>query len=560
MNGADYEEFKGTRGADGKAILSGWRHMQRQNKRAVLFVHGLIGDPKATWVAPSGVDFLELMAKDPELVDYDVFGFGYETRLLSGSRIENVAKQLSSEIQGALNSYQIVLIAHSMGGLVCMRYVQDQLEHRRAVPILGLLLYGTPTTGTELVRLAKTLGFMLELSGLGVVARAFGFLLRRHRQLEELATASEFLQRLHDGWSLRVVNGGHTDLRDDERAWLPVRVVTAEKDFFVSEPSAKSFYGESDWHPLAFTHTALVKPESHDDVRYQRAREFLKICRRVKSAKVLAQIWKASQAVWKRHRGRLIKDWKYRVNIHGGNDKPVDAQLQEAGFSPCVVECSYTTILEQNDIHVGISLGEIAAFQLWDKGSEHEQNTPIRQPAYVHGLFVETYPEAEQGSIYDALDRVLSGRNAEASWATLFPKMSVSIADASQKRDIEVPANEIRTEDAALTRSFTLPANAAHLMGEEVTLKINYESIVPRTLPSFHVMFPWLTERCNCTVIVHGTTEYFVATPHLIGTPKIFIVTEAYGSSRKVLIKSEELVLPDSSVELRWLLRANRPR
>ena len=556
MNVEECELFQGTTGPDGKSILSGLRHKQRTNRRAVVFVHGLIGDPKSTWTSPAGVDFLELIATDKDLVDYDVFRFGYESRFLSGSRIENVAKQLATEIQGNLKDYQIVLIAHSMGGLVCMRYVQDQLERHRPLPVVGLLLYGTPTTGTELVTMAKRFGLVLELTGVSFIGRAFSLFLKRHRQLEELATASEFLQKLHDGWSLRVVNGGHSDLRDDERAWLPVRVVTAEKDFFVPEPSAKSFYGEVDWHPVAVGHVGLVKPESREDVRYQRARDFLRICRRAKSPRVLSQIWKASQAVWKRHKGKLIRDWNYRVNIHGGNETPVAPRLESAGFSPCAVECSYKTILDQTDVRIGISLGQIAAIQLWSKGSQQDEAGLATRPAYVHGLFVETYPEIEQQSIYDALNQVLLHQEAVASWRTLFPKMTVSISAESHPSEILVPESEIAAEEGALLRTFPLPAKFAHLIGEEITLRIRYESVVPRSLPSFHVIFPWLTEGCGCTVIVHGRMEYFVTIPHLIGDPQVSIVSEAQGSARKVLIRSEDLLLPGSSVEIRWQLRA----
>jgi alpha-beta hydrolase superfamily lysophospholipase len=48
-----------------------------------------------------------------------------------------------------LSGFQIVLIAHSMGGLVCMRYILDQLENGEAPAIIGLLLYGTPESALD---------------------------------------------------------------------------------------------------------------------------------------------------------------------------------------------------------------------------------------------------------------------------------------------------------------------------------------------------------------------------------------------------------------------------
>lgn len=157
------------------------------------------------------------------------------------------------------------------------------------------------------MRVATKVGFILQFTPAGKIARVLDFLMGRNPQLKQLATASQFLQNLHDQWSLRVVNGGDVSLQADERTWLPVRVVTAEQDYFVSVGSAKSFYGELDWHPLAFTHTGLVKPESPNDVRYQRARDFLKTCRLAKDGRVLSKIWKISKSIWNYHSETLIK-------------------------------------------------------------------------------------------------------------------------------------------------------------------------------------------------------------------------------------------------------------
>jgi pimeloyl-ACP methyl ester carboxylesterase len=554
MAAGELKAVRHTTGSDGKIILSGWQHTQRDNKRAVLFVHGLIGEPSSTWSTVSGISFSELIATDDELADYDVFSFGYQTSILNGSRIENVALQLTDEIHGNLSRYQLVLIAHSLGGLVCMRYVLNRLSRHQTLPILGLLLYGTPTTGSDLIGLADKLGFLIQFTAIGPLARAFRWVLKRHRQLGQLATASAFLQQLHDEWSLRVVNGGDSSLREDERAWLPVRVVTAEQDYFVSEASAKSFYGQIDWHPLAFTHTALVKPDGRHDVRYQRARDFLRVCRREKDGRVLAAIWKMSQTIWNYRSERLIKNWTYVVDIHSRAESAVDPILMAAGFSPCSVECSYSTVLEQADVRIGISLGQLAANQLWNEMRLPAGNS--RQPAYVHGLSTGTLPAVERRAIDNELINVLSGKDVAASWKMLFPRMAVTLSSTDGSSDIHLVEGKIERVSSSLLRTYAVPPHETPALGKEIRLNIKYESIVPRSLPSFHVRFPWVTDKCLLEIIVNGETEYFVWTSQLVGDPDKEIASEGQGDRSKLVFQSNDLILPSSRLEIRWQLRA----
>ena len=180
--------------------------------------------------------FLELILHDENLYDYDVFSFRYRSKYIRGAPIENAAKQLYSAIE-TLAPLNIVLIAHSMGGLVCMRYILDRLELSEIPPITGLLLYGTPTTGSELVNVAKLVGFGLGVR-LPIIRGLTNLFFRGQRQVADLARGSEFLARLHDGWALRVVNGGH-EKAGTGRMWLPTRVVTGEDDTLCRKPQGR---------------------------------------------------------------------------------------------------------------------------------------------------------------------------------------------------------------------------------------------------------------------------------------------------------------------------------
>jgi pimeloyl-ACP methyl ester carboxylesterase len=181
--------------------------------------------------------------------DFDVYTFGYRTSYFRGAPIDNAAIQLATALEelAQRRDYEIVLIAHSMGGLVCMRYILDQLERNQVPPILGLLLYGTPATGSDLIKIARLVGFGIGIK-LPPVRWLVNLFLKSQRQITDLATGSRFLTSLQANWVYRVINGGHESAAPG-RMWLPVCVVTAEDDVFVSEESGKGLYGAIDWRP-----------------------------------------------------------------------------------------------------------------------------------------------------------------------------------------------------------------------------------------------------------------------------------------------------------------------
>jgi pimeloyl-ACP methyl ester carboxylesterase len=124
-------------------VFVGYQRRGRVNDRCVLFVHGLTGSLIDTWKEKSSSQgFIDLLLQDPQVQDFDVFAFGYRSRYLRGAPINNAAIQLARAIEELVQRrhYQIVLIAHSMGGLVCMRYILDQLERGTIPPIIGLVI------------------------------------------------------------------------------------------------------------------------------------------------------------------------------------------------------------------------------------------------------------------------------------------------------------------------------------------------------------------------------------------------------------------------------------
>jgi pimeloyl-ACP methyl ester carboxylesterase len=532
----DWEEFT-------KDTLFRLAHTERRNQRAVLFVHGILGDPDGTWRAKGArQSFPDLIFSDPQLQDYDVFRFEYRTSLTGGDAINDVAKQLHAQIANEdLDQYRWVLLAHSMGGLVCMRYILNQVSRGDTPPVLGLVLYGTPMSGSEFVWIAELASWTLDfiIPGVGSMLK---YLLGQHRQVQQLAAASEFIQQLGAEWALRVANGGHYSEEPERRAILPLRVVTGTKDGVVSEESAKGTYGEIDWLPMPYDHRGLVKPSTRNDQRYQAAREFLRVCRAAKSPEVQLGCRKVIDSVWKASHGRVISRWKYEVHIHGGHNSSIDAELLEAGFSPCSVKtCSYRTVLDTSEVPIGLTYGSSDDGQSWEA-----------EPFYVHELVVDEYPESEERILARAIEKVLANDSNEKCWETLFPVIKVSVAEGEHALRYDlIPGKATPTEDR-LVRNYVLPKEASFLQGQEVLFELSYDSVVPRSLNVFRLFAPWLTYRCEALIIVHDAVRFVGRNQRVFGDRPMHVDAKSRGIKGKATARTEGLLLPKSLVEFRW--------
>src|ERR1700730_9744987 len=115
-----------------KDVLMLHQHAGRENKRCVIFVHGLTGNMIDTWKKDklSTRGFVQLLLEDGELLDYDIGTFGYRSTPWRGAPIDNAAIQLKDALSDLSPARydSLVLIAHSMGGLVCMRYILNELQ------------------------------------------------------------------------------------------------------------------------------------------------------------------------------------------------------------------------------------------------------------------------------------------------------------------------------------------------------------------------------------------------------------------------------------------------
>jgi pimeloyl-ACP methyl ester carboxylesterase len=518
-----------------QGVLDGWRRQDQANRRAVLFVHGILGKREKTWKAADAErSFPELLVADPAVGEFfDAFCFKYKTKLFSGPAITNVARQLDQAIEGHLAAYQLVLLAHSMGGLVCMRYILDRLERsnlersNKALPVVGLLMYGTPTNGVE----------WLEAIKLGA-----GFF-RRQDQLAQVKARSQFLLELQRDWVLRVVNGGNPSEPAERRAWLPVQVVTGNDDWVVKEDSAKWVFDRDDWHPVQLDHRALVKPSRPQDISYLNAAKFLALCRDSLTTDCLQGLRALSDWVRNQRGSKLIREWNYHISFYTPGSEHPESALQLEGFSVCEVHCSYTLLLTDQPFVLGLTLGAGAARRAWEA-----------KPAYLHQIFPGGMKTAEQKAVFNALRLRL--KDSAGAWGSLFENVQVKVAEVGTTKWHDLVEPTVKTSEDSVLASFDLPLAAKPWVGREVTLKLEFRSLRPDVLNEFTLQFPWLTSGFEARITVYGATEYLFAAPYLMGPPSLPIgKSEDIGDGQEITIREKQLVLPGSSVRIEWLPR-----
>jgi len=168
----------------------------------IVFIHGFIGNEE-TWVKQDGSKALiESILESSEVKENFDFGlFLYQTKLLEffpklsrlnkslfGKRksvktlpIESIAKILSTQIRYRFDEYEnIVLVGHSMGGLVAKRFVLDDIAQNTTSKVKLYISLATPHSGSDLA--------------------TFGRQIISNCQVEDLAPLSDNIQKLNSEW------------------------------------------------------------------------------------------------------------------------------------------------------------------------------------------------------------------------------------------------------------------------------------------------------------------------------------------------------------------------
>ncbi len=213
-------------------------------RKILLLIHGIIGDTEGM----AGFS-QELVARGY----FDlVLTFDYENLI---TPLEDTSRALSRALEteaGIEPDQGLVILAHSMGGLVARHYI----ECRKGGQLVdGLLMAGTPNAGSEIARLTKyrdygmlLLGFAINSGwALGAAAAVLTGLKATKtvtRTLEQLLPDSTFLGLLEDapdpGIPYRILAGdlsGYLKERDSARRLMDKLYLLGGRTFYQDLPN-----------------------------------------------------------------------------------------------------------------------------------------------------------------------------------------------------------------------------------------------------------------------------------------------------------------------------------
>ena len=205
------------------------------NPDAIVFVHGFTGDGLRTWADLSGQ-----IARHPALVPWDCWTLTYASRWLpditgiwaADADLSIIARHLRSHVNlGALARYRsLVLIAHSMGGLVVQKALTD--DNALADRTSAVILFGTPSGGL-------------------VKARSIFFW---KRQLADMAKSGPFITGLRRAWQERF----------GREAPFTFLAVAGERDQFVPPDSSIKPFPDEQQAVVSGNHVSMLAPGRND--------------------------------------------------------------------------------------------------------------------------------------------------------------------------------------------------------------------------------------------------------------------------------------------------------
>ena len=216
---------------------------------AVIFLHGLTGDVRNTWgVLPA------LIHKHTRC---DVRLVGFPTSLIrSVPHPADLGHHLLTQLRVRCGSYErLVLVGHSLGGLIIQSAILFELEEGRAdsspvSKVSSIVLYAPPLEGSQFAAAARVVRAPLN------------------EQARSLASGGSWLSELRGRWLDRVYRpiGHEVDPRYQRR--IPTTIVAGLRDTIVPREAAQSIYRDPPVEVVDGDHSSLKLPKDERDLRY----------------------------------------------------------------------------------------------------------------------------------------------------------------------------------------------------------------------------------------------------------------------------------------------------
>ena len=217
-----------------------------QGNDVVLFIHGLSGS-NGTWYQM--IKTL-LGCRELDHIGYDCYQ--YPTSLLrlpfgkKMSTIQEISEGLKTFITMNYKGKNILIVAHSLGGVIARQYILNSLKFKQEHYVTGLLLYASPLAG----------------AGLANIASKFSW---KHLHLRQISIGSDLLASMNSEWVAMNVASS-----------IKIKCIIAGGDSIVSRDSASPYIADQTTETLIECgHIDITKPLSIQDLRFKVLQDFI---------------------------------------------------------------------------------------------------------------------------------------------------------------------------------------------------------------------------------------------------------------------------------------------
>ena len=236
-----------------------WYCPPQQHVDTVVFVHGILGHFAKTWG-----EFPRLLSEDEELPELDILLWGYRTGIFARHHeLKIEGGHFATSLQNLVrDGTDIVLVGHSMGGLVILKALVDRMalgeaQQHPCKAITWITLFATPLNGAWLAGLAYRLA-----------AIPLHILRSLHKHLRDLSRGP-FVESLMGEVRERIYAPGTNDPHNRK---IPIRIIAATRDGAVDKAN-RNFALAPYTNPAAFqldeTHASIKLPLSREELRYK---------------------------------------------------------------------------------------------------------------------------------------------------------------------------------------------------------------------------------------------------------------------------------------------------
>ncbi|KAB8310892.1 hypothetical protein EH227_03250 [Rouxiella chamberiensis] len=256
-----------------------WIHRDNKNS-LILFVHGLKGGLD-TWEHNKDISFPKLLIGEDDIKNsFDVGCFNYFTTFTESyartkgilSRImaltkkkekniptDEISELLFTEININLSCYdRIIIIAHSMGGLIAKNLILKKLEFEESSTIIGFISLAVPHSGAKIASITSMVSANAQLVDLSLLSSATDDLNRKWINCSKSLPLTRYVYGAYDTYV-------------DKKSALPM------------DSERKNSFAVND------DHISICKPDSNQAMVFIAVKKFIDEINQAKPVKLIVE-------------------------------------------------------------------------------------------------------------------------------------------------------------------------------------------------------------------------------------------------------------------------------